>query len=428
MREDKFDIKKGIKLHLIKTNLFKTNLSCVLITVPLKKETVTINALIPFLLRRGTANLKDQYEINKRLENLYGSNFDCGIDKSGDNQVIKFYMDGINDKFLLSKEDLLKQNLDLLFDIVFNPYLENDLFKKEFLDMEKNNLENVINGKIDDKDFYAFNDCLEKMYGKEGFGLYKYGYLEDLENITLESISKAYKELISKSKIDIFVSGEFDVEEVKNMVLNNENIIKLQERNPNYVIMNPIEEVKEKVEKISEYKEQLNVNQGKLILGLDINYNKPDYKYVALIYNAILGESANSKLFQNVREKAGLCYTARSSFIKQKKNIFIRCGIEIPNYQKAVDLIKEQLEDMKNGNFTEEDLEDAKTFLISGIKSIEAEQDSGIVYYFGQELSGISEELEEYIEKIKIVDKNSVLDFASKVEINTIYFLESKNS
>ena len=427
MKEEKFDIKEGIKLHLIKTDLFKTNLSCVLITVPLKREKVTSNALIPFLLRRGTANLKDQYEINKKLENLYGSNFDCGIDKSGDNQVIKFYMDGINDKFLLSKENLLKQNLELLFDIVFNPYLENGLFKQEFLEMEKNNLENVINGKIDDKDFYAFNDCLEKMYGKKGFGLYKYGYLEDLENITLESISAEYKELISKSKIDIFVSGEFELEEVKNIILNNENILKLEARKPDYIKMNPIEEIKPKIEKVAEYKEQLNVNQGKLILGLDVNYNNPDYKYVALIYNAILGESANSKLFQNVREKAGLCYTARSSFIKQKKNIFIRCGIEIPNYKKAVDLIKVQLEDMRNGNFSEEDLENAKIFLISGIKSIEAEQDSGIVYYIGQELSGTSEELEEYIEKIKSVNKNAVLDLASKVEINTIYFLESKN-
>ena len=86
-----YGVKKGIKLHLIKTELFKTNLACVLITVPLKKEEVTLNTLIPFLLKRGTANLKTQYEINETLESLYGSVFDCGIDKSGDNQIIKFY-------------------------------------------------------------------------------------------------------------------------------------------------------------------------------------------------------------------------------------------------------------------------------------------------------------------------------------------------
>lgn len=425
MKDKIIDIKEGIKLHLIKTDLFKTNLSCVLITVPLKRETVTLNSLIPFLLKRGTANLKTQYEISEKLENLYGSIYDCGIDKSGDNQVIKFYMEGINDKFISTGENLLKEDLDLLFELVFNPILENGMFKSEFLDIEKANLENVINGKIDDKDFFAFNDCIEKMYNREGFGLYKYGYLEDVQNISLEQISNAYFELIKKSKIDIFVSGDFEYDEVENMVKENENILKLESRNPNYIINDPIKENKEKTEQIKEFIEKMNVSQGKLILGLNIYYNNPDYKYVGLIYNSILGESANSKLFQNVREKAGLCYTARSSFIRQKKNIFIRCGIEIPNYEKALDLIKVQLEDMRNGNFNDEDINNAKISLISGIKSIETEQDSGIVYYIGQELSGTNENLDEYIEKITKVSKNEILEFANKVELDTTYFLRS---
>ena len=135
-------------------------MACVIITTPLKREKVTLNTLIPFLLKRGTMNLKTQYEINDKLDNLYGSSYDCGIDKSGDNQVIKFYMEGIGDKFLPQKEDLLKQNVDLLLELVFNPLLENNKFKQEFLDVERKNLENIIKGKIDDKDFYAFNDCI----------------------------------------------------------------------------------------------------------------------------------------------------------------------------------------------------------------------------------------------------------------------------
>ena len=428
MEDIKIEIKNGIKLHLIKTELFKTNLACVLITVPLNKESVTNNALIPFLLKRGTVNYKTQYEISETLENLYGSIYDCGIDKSGDNQVIKFYMEGINNKFLPNKENLLKKDLDLLFELVFNPLMENNMFKSEFLDVEKNNLENIINGKIDDKDSYAFNDCLEKMYQKQGFGLYKYGYIEDLNNITIESISKSYFELVNNAKIDIFVSGDFEIEEVKEIVEKNENILKLKDRNPNYIINNPLKENKAKKSDISEYIEKMNVTQGKLLLGLDLLYEKDDYKYVALVYNAILGDSANSKLFQNVREKAGLCYTARSSFIKQKKNIFIRCGIEIPNYKKAVDLIKVQIEDMKKGDFSEEEIENAKTYLESGIKAIETEQDSEIVYYIGQELSGTNEKIEEYIEKVKKVSKEDVIEFANKVEINTIYFLSSEDT
>lgn len=425
MKEKIVEIKKGIKLHLIKTELFKTNLACVLITVPLKRETVTLNTLIPFLLKRGTKNLNTQYEINEKLENLYGSTYDCGIDKSGDNQIIKFYMEGINEKFLPQKEDLLKQNLELLFELVFNPLMENNMFKEEFLEVEKKNLDNVINSKIDDKDFYAFNDCIEKMYGLDGFGLYKYGYSEDVQDITLEKVSKQYFDLIKNSKIDIFVSGDFEFDQVEKIVESNENIKKLQDRDGKFVINNPIVDDKKKVSKINEYTEKMNVAQGKLILGLDILYKQDDFKYVGQLYNAILGESANSKMFQNVREKAGLAYSARSSIIRQKKNIFIRCGIEIPNYEKAVDIIKVQIEDMKNGEFSNEDIENAKRYLISGIKTIETEQDSGIVYYIGQELNQTNETLDEYITKIENVSKEKIVEFANSIQINTVYFLRA---
>lgn len=425
MNENIIELKKGIKLHLIKTDLFKTNLACVIITTPLKREKVTLNTLIPFLLKRGTMNLKTQYEINDKLDNLYGSSYDCGIDKSGDNQVIKFYMEGICDKFLSQKEDLLKQNIDLLLELVFNPLLEDNKFKQEFLDVERKNLENIIKGKIDDKDFYAFNDCIEKMYGMEGFGLYKYGYLEDVEKIDLDIISNHYFDLIKKAKIDIFVSGDFDFENVEAMVKDNENIKKLNDREPEFVLNDPIKENKKALEKPNEFIEKMNVTQGKLILGLDVLYNKPDYKYVGLMYNAILGESANSKMFQNVREKAGLAYSARSSFVKQKKNIFIRCGIEIPNYEKANEIIKVQLDDMKQGNFSDEDIENAKRYLISGIKTIETEQDSQIVYYIGQELGNTSENLEEYMDKINKVNKKEIVEFANSININSVYFLKS---
>lgn len=425
MNENIIELKKGIKLHLIKTDLFKTNLACVIITTPLKREKVTLNTLIPFLLKRGTMNLKTQYEINDKLDNLYGSSYDCGIDKSGDNQVIKFYMEGIGDKFLPQKENLLKQNVDLLLELVFNPLLEDNKFKQEFLDVERKNLENIIKGKIDDKDFYAFNDCIEKMYGMEGFGLYKYGYLEDVEKIDLDIISNHYFDLIKKAKIDIFVSGDFDFENVEAMVKDNENIKKLNDREPEFVLNDPIKENKKALEKPNEFIEKMNVTQGKLILGLDVLYNKPDYKYVGLMYNAILGESANSKMFQNVREKAGLAYSARSSFVKQKKNIFIRCGIEIPNYEKANEIIKVQLDDMKQGNFSDEDIENAKRYLISGIKTIETEQDSQIVYYIGHELGNTSENLEEYMDKINKVNKKEIVEFANSININSVYFLKS---
>ncbi len=130
-------------------------------------------------------------------------------------------------------------------------------------------------------------------------------------------------------------------------------------------------------------------------------------------------------MFQNVREKASLAYTARSNYVRQKNNIYVRCGIEIVNYKKAVQIIKEQLEDMKNGKFLKEDLENAKKYMISGVQSAQDEQDSEITYYIGQELSGKLTTFEEYIENINKVNVEDVKNVANKININTIYFLRN---
>ena len=169
----------------------------------------------------------------------------------------------------------------------------------------------------------------------------------------------------------------------------------------------------------------IEVTQGKLILGLDVDLEKEELKYDTLVYNSILGGSANSKMFQNVREKAHLAYVASSSYLRHKNNIFINCGIEIANYEKTLEIIKEQLKDMEKGDFTEEDLENAKKGIIATIKTIPEEQDTEISYCFGQELVKTKVSLEEYIEKIKKVTKQNVIDIAKKVSINTIYFLKN---
>ena len=177
------------------------------------------------------------------------------------------------------------------------------------------------------------------------------------------------------------------------------------------------------MDKPNEKQEQMDISQGKLVIGLDIFSKQENLQSIALVYNTILGDGANSMLFQNVREKASLAYSASSKYVKQKGNIFIRCGIEIQNYQKALDIIKEQLENIKKGNFTEEDINNAKCYLISGIKMIEEEQDSEIVFYIGSEISKTYVSLKEYIEKINSVSKDDIIQFANSIDVNTIYML-----
>lgn len=419
MNCNKIKLKEGINLHIINTNKFKTNLLTVFLTTPLNRENVTKNALIPMVLRRGSSKLTNLEEISNKLDEMYGADFNCGVDKTGDNHVLKFYMESINNNFLPEQENILEESMKALLDIVFNPLIENNSLKKEYVESEKENLKQIILGKIDNKSKYAYERCIEEMYKDKPFGLYKYGYVEDLENINAENLYEYYKKMISECKVDIFVSGEVD-ESAKQIVMENENIKKLNERQPIY---NKKSEKADNIEEERVIEEKMEVSQGKLVLGLEVGKNDKESKYSALIYNAILGGTPTSKMFQNVREKAHLAYVAGSNYIRHKNNVFIRCGIEIEDYKKALDLIKVQIEDMKKADFTEEDIKNAKASIIAMIKSIPEEQDSEMMYYFGQEISEHKMEYAEYEENVHKVQKQDVIDIANSIRINTIYFL-----
>ena len=421
MEHEVKEIKNGIKCHILNTDKFKTNLFAIFLTVKLNRENVTKNALVSMLLRRGSKTMKSQEEISKKMEELYGASFDCGLDKTGDNQVLKFYIESINDNYLPKhNENTLRTVINSLLEIVFNPYIENEGFKKDYLEQEKNNVRQRIEGKIDNKARYSLERCIEEMYKDEPYGLYKFGYVEDLDTINEKDLYKYYIDLINNCKVDIFLSGNLN-DDVEKLIEENDNIRKLQEREPKFEVPKIPEkrEIKENI-----VTESMEVAQGKLVIGLNVNIDNDEEKYTTLMYNSIFGGSANSKLFQNVREKAHLAYVASSTYYRFKSIIFINSGIEISNYDKALKVIREQIEDMKQGNFTEEEIENSKKGIIAAINTIDDEQDTGITYYFGQELSESDVSESEYIKKIEDINKDNIIDIANKVEINTIYFLK----
>ena len=328
MKQIDYELKNDIKVHLIKNDNFKTDLLAIFIVTPLKRENISKNALIPAVLKRGCNSYKTQNEINEKLESMYGAIFDCGLDKTGDNLILKFYLESINDNYLPGENNNISDAIELLTNIIFNPLIENGSFNKEYVESEKNNLEVIINAKKDNKDRYSLDKCINCIYGDNGYGLNKLGYIEDFKDIDEKNLYEQYKELISKSKIDFFVSGNFDNEKVINKIKNFEDYELFDNRKEEFIKNDFRKEIKKKIENINEVKESMDVIQGKLVMGLDILPNNlGDYRFIASLYNTILGDSANSKLFQNVREKAGLAYTTKSNYIIQKNNIFIRCGI-----------------------------------------------------------------------------------------------------
>lgn len=423
MNYQKEEIKQGITLHQIHTENFKTNLYAIFLAIPLEREKVTLDALIGAVLRRGTQRFQTQEAISKELERMYGASFNCGIEKTGDNHILKFYLETLSEEFLPEPEKLNKKCLSILFDIAFNPLMVNGAFKPEYVEGEKKNLKQIIESKIDNKAKYAYDRCIEEMYKNEPYGLYKFGYIEDIDSITSELLYQRYQELIAKCKVDIFCSGRLNEQETIKQIKENENIQKLQERKPQYVINNEITEGKKEVQP-NTIEESMQITQGKLVIGLDVLNTQENSRFIASVYNAILGGGANSKLFQNVREKQSLAYTAGSNYLRTKNSIFIRCGIEIANYQKALETIKEQLTDIENGEFSEEDLENAKRLIVSSVDAISEEQDTEITYYYGQELSDRFMSIEDYKKQILEATKGQVIELAKDVKINTIYFLK----
>ena len=236
--------------------------------------------------------------------------------------------------------------------------------------------------------------------------------------LSLLHLYEYYKKLIDTCKIDIFVSGNnINVEDLKD----NPIIKELKERKSNYVKQGlGSNENKEKV-----VEEKMDISQGKLIIGMDLDLKEDNLKFGAQVYNTILGGSASSKLFKNVREKASLAYTVSSNYMKQKSNIFIRAGIEIENYDKTLEIIKEQLKDMEESNFSEEDIMQAKRTILSSINNIEEEQDIELSYYYGQELSDKMMTIEEYKNNIEKVTREEINSVAKSLSINTIYFLRN---
>ena len=397
-----------MKIKKIETKKFKTNVYALYLTIPLTKENVTYNALIPTVLKRGCEKYNNQLEISKKLEEMYDATFGIGITKVGNDEVLKFYLESLNNNYLPNNEDLSKISIEMLLNIVMKPYLVNGKFDDDYVEQEKENLKKVIESRKDNKDTYATNRLLEEMFKEEPYGLYKFGNIDEIDNITSEKLYEKYKELIKNSEKYLYIVGD-----VKNLNIESYNIDEKE-----------ITISKEFPVKISEkeniVKEQMDVTQGKLVIGLNMPNNKQE---VIALYNTILGKGANSKLFLNVREKEGLAYSAGSTYLKRNNAIIISTGIEVSKYNKAVEVIKNQLKDMEDGNITEKEMKDAKQFINAGLNLINESSENMIEYRFDKDLYNEEIDIEKYRKKIEEITKEDIVKVAQQIKIDTIYFL-----
>ena len=412
MEENIIKIDENKFLHVLKTDKFKTSFVVAFFLSDLKREDITINALIPAVLTRGTANYETMKEINRKLDGLYGATLDGSSDKIGDKQALQFYITTIDDKYALNNEKLLEESIQLLLDVIYHPKLVNGIFDEEYVKTEKENLKELIKSRINDKAGYAISRLIEEMYKDAPYGAYKYGNIEDLEKIDAKNLYEQYMKILSNSELHFYVCSSTEIDTSWFDIC--KEYKKIETTSTSYSTNSTPGE--------KHFVEHQDVIQGKLVLGYDMDISKEDL-YKAQVYNAILGGSSNSKMFQNVREKESLAYTARSTYLKHKQTLLLFAGIEIDKYEKALATIKLQVEDMKLGNFSEEDIRDAKVFLENIMRSYHDSQDILIDLSMGQIVMGMNDTIETMIEKINAVTKEDILYVANKVKFNTEYFL-----
>lgn len=408
-----------LNLTLIPETKFKTNVVSIYIQRNLNRQETTKNALLPSIITSGCEKYKSVRQMSMELENLYGSSIMGGVSKRGERQVISFKMVSTDERYL--DEKIFGSAIEFFNEIINNPLIINNGFKKEYVDIEKANLRTRILSIINDKGSYAVEKAFENMCEDENYSISEYGYEEDLDEITPTELYDHYKCILKSSPIDIVIEGNFNQEEVTKIIyekfkFERENIIDI----PRAKYIKNIKEVKE-------IEERMDITQGKLVMGYraNIDYRAEKDYYALVVGSNILGGGPSSKMFLNIREKESLCYYIYSSVEKYKSILFIAAGIEFENYDKTIKLVKEQLENIKIGNISNEELENSKIALTNAMKSLGDNIGAMSDFYFAQNISGTYSTVEEIIKWIDDIRVKDIVNAFSNIQLDTIYFLRN---
>lgn len=413
--------KESYQIHIIETEKFKTNQIAIKFRSPLSKKNSTKRALLPHIMQSATKKFTDTPALRAYLEDLYGAVFYADVSKKGEDHIISFNLEIVNEQYVPDKEPLLEKAFSFLHEVIFNPLVENNRFSPSIISVEKRNQKQRLQAIFDDKMRYASQKLVEEMCKDELYSLNPQGNLEDIESITDTDLFDYYKEMISNDLIDVYVVGNIqmnEVEELCDKYLTFEKRGKLEEK----VLSSP-----KKIDEVKQIIETQNIQQGKLNIGYrtHITYKDPDY-FALQVFNGLFGGFAHSKLFINVREKASLAYYAASRYESHKGLMFVMSGIQAENFQKALDIISLQLEEMKQGKFTEEELEQTKAVIINQLIETTDTPRGLIEILYHNVIANKTYSLKEWIENIITVTAEEVINVANKIECDTIYFLKGE--
>ena len=414
----------GVWLRTVHTDKFKSAYLSLTLMTQLNRENASANALLPRVLRRGTMVHPDMESLSATLDELYGGAVEPVVRKKGESQCVGFLASFLDNAYALNGEDILSGAAELLGEMLLNPLTRDGVFDPDYVEGEKANLIDELRGQINDKRIYATRRLTQLMCREESFGADKLGQEDKVAAITPESLWARYQKLLSSAQIEVYYSGSADPDRVREIMERVFSTLPVsQEREePECEVRIHAEQEPNVIEEV------MDVNQGKLAMGWrtgGITVWEEECPALVLC-SAVFGGTSMSKLFMNVRERLSLCYYASSALEKQKGLMIVSSGIEFQNYETAKREILAQLEDVKAGKITDDELEGARRILINQYRSIEDEQGRMEEYWLGQAAAGTEDDPGTLAARLETVTGEQIAQVARKLELDTVYFLKGK--
>lgn len=416
------EILPGVELTCLRSDKFKTACLSLSLLTQLKRETASMNALIPLVLRRGTTQYPDMEALSRKLDELYGTAIEPVVRRIGEIQCIGFYASIPETDFLPGRQDVLCDTAELMGQLLLSPVTRGGLLLPDYVESEREKMAELIRSRVNDKRGYAMLRCMEEMCCYEDYAVSRFGSEADCESIHYQKLTRHYRSILQTSPVEIFYCGRADSRRVARVFRDALSMLPRGEIDYDIgtdVRMNAVEAQPRYVE------EEMNVSQGKLVIGFRLGdvMEEPDIAAI-YVFNSVFGSGSTSKLFVNVREKLQLCYYAGSSVDIHKGIMLVSSGIEFDKFDAAKAEILSQLDEMKNGNITDDELNAAKSGIASALRSGMDSQGELEGFFLSQTLAGLDYGPMELAQLVEEVTKNSVVSVAKSVECDLVYFLK----
>lgn len=389
--------------------------------LPLSTEKeAAMNALIPSILERGSKNYQDNRSIKTELENLYGSNMSFNIMKRGENQILRFSLEMVNEKFLTHKSSLTADAFKLFNDIIFNPLTDDFKFKQKYFEQEKEILKQDILSLINDKYSFAVENCLARMCSSEKYSIYKMGSVAALDKINNQELFAHYQKIIKKAKRSLFLVGNFKNDFIK-------DLFKKSQMGAGEEIYDQNTEIVYNDKETDFYRQQLKLNQARLSIGFRTGITrKMDNYYSLLVFNSLLGGSTHSRLFQEIREKRSLAYYINSAIETTKGLLLINSGINSADSEEVVELVKKEIKTAAENKFEQAEFLRSKKSIINHLKQDLDSNKSLSAHYLLSLINQKEESIDKIIAGVKNVSRNDVTEVAKKLKLDTVYLLKGE--